>query len=259
MLSALPISAAQAKKEQEEIPTVSTTLPWITSVSRFLVGTTINIEPLNTWAPNGTLKRSRARTMDTVIALDPKDASSVGMSADDPRLHMLYTNFPVPDIKRGSAAFDPSVLPFLSQRLLVVISEIAPSNYPFYQRRLAEFQSRLESTLEVGRSLIGEEHVLDLTGACGPWVRGAVAQAVRPPDDLWRAWMGSTRIGELRAALAEAKSRGMIAVIDAWTPPAIRSIVLNEQGAVDIPVPQQSEDDIFSYLQDIFLIISKRR
>lgn len=234
---------------------VYTTLPWLTEMSRFIVGTTVKILPLTDWGGSGALKTLRRPPQGAVvIALDPKDAARYGLKPGGKNQFLLYDNLPVPDEKRGFLSFDPSVLPFLSQRLLIVLCEIEPENYSFYQRRLAEFQSRLESALEVGRSLIPQEKMLDLTGSTGPWVRAAVSGAVRPPDDLWAAWAKGARVSDLTMALEEAKKRSWWIVIDAWTPSPVRSRVMGAYQNIYIKTPARDQD-FFTYLHDIYLQI----
>jgi hypothetical protein len=169
-------------------------------------------------------------------------------------LYFLYKNLPLSDDKKISLQFDPSALPFLSQRLLIVLSGLQPENYSFYQRKLAEFQSRLESTLEVGRSQIRDMHMLDLTGAASPWINAAVLESVRPPDDLMKAWADGGRLRELELAIGEAGRRGWWVVTDAWSPRHILVRLAGVRNNIYIEVPED-EYDFFAYMHDIYLQI----
>jgi hypothetical protein len=188
-----------------------------------------------------------------VIALDPKDADRFGLVIGQKGLHLLYENLPIEESHRTSLPFNPSILPFLSQRLLIVLCELSPDNYSFYQRRLAEFQSRLESTVEVGRSLMQGIHLLDLSGSISPWVRSASENVARPPDELWDAWSGNTRTQELLSAVKEAESRGWWILFDAWTPAPIRARASSPR-SVTIG-PPEADYEFFTYLHDIYLQI----
>jgi hypothetical protein len=213
----------------------------------------MRILPLSSWNETGALKNLRRVPSEAeVIALDPSDAERHGLKTGRERLHFLYGNLPVPQEKRSSLQFDPSALPFLSQRLLIVVSSLQPENYTFYQRRLAEFQSRMESTLEVGRSQIQGIKMLDLTGAASSWVRAAALEAVRPPEYLWTAWARGERTRELTLAVSEAVKRGWWIVIDTWTP---RRILISTDGASKIVhiTPPENDKDFFVYLHDIYL------
>ena len=204
MLSGVLFTAMPARAAEPGM-TVYASLPWLSGMARFIVGTTIKIQSASAWNSSGELRIPRKLSKNsTVIALDPQDASRFGLVRGEAGLYILYENLPIDDSSRGALPFNPSVLPFLSQRMLKVLCELNPDNYSFYQRRIAEFQSRLESAVEVGRSLIREIPILDLTGAVDPWLHAASAKVVRPPGDLWGAWAGSTRTQELAMAVREA-------------------------------------------------------
>jgi hypothetical protein len=223
-------------------------------MARFIVGTTMKIQPASSWAQNGALRNSRKPPGDaTVIALDPLDAARLNLKPGQKGLYLLYDNLPIAGKDRGALPFNPSALPFLSQRMLIVLCKLEPEYYSFYQRRLAEFQSRLESAVEVGRSLIGDVPLLDLSGSTGPWISAAAKKTVRPPDDLWTAWSGSTRTPELTLTVQEAESRGWWTVTDAWTPAPIKS---RATGSRTLSIPPPAPDyDFFTYLHDIYLQI----
>jgi hypothetical protein len=224
-------------------------------MARFIVGTTVNVQSLTSWTSTGTLRTIRKIPQNpTVIALDPRDSVRYNFKPGRQGLYLLYENLPISDEDRTSIFFDPSILPFLSQRMLIILCELEPENYSFYQRRLAEFQSRLESTLEVGRSLVGNIPMLDLTGSVSPWIRAASEYAVRPPGDLWSAWADGRRTQELALALKEAERRGWWIVIDAWTPPQVRSQVMGVYKNVCIE-PPEADHDFFTFLHDIYLRI----
>ncbi|MDR1472517.1 MAG: hypothetical protein LBS75_08325 [Synergistaceae bacterium] len=234
---------------------VFVTIPWLSGIARFIVGTTTAVQPLASWAPDGSLRASKRMPQNpTVIAIDPEDAARYNLKPGQKGLYLLYGKLPIGEEDRISMFFDPSILPFLSQRMLVILCELEPDNYPFYQRRLAEFQSRLESTLEVGRSLIGSFPILDLAGAASPWVRAASPRAVRPPDDLWAAWAEGARREELSLALKEAARRGWPILVDAWTPARIRSQVLGAYKNIYVG-PPEGDYEFFAFLHDIYLKI----
>ena len=253
LLSAVVLCNPASAKRTPEVLTIYTTEPWLTNMSKFIVGTTINVQPLSAWSESGALLPLRKVSPGSiVIATDAADAAKYGFKQDRKNLYLLYRQLPVKSEHRGMLSFDPSVLPFFSQRLLVVLSKINAENYHYYQRRLAEFQSRMESTLEVGRSLLLDVKLLDLTGASSPWVRAATDGAVRPPDDLWGAWSAGDRLQELSVALAEAKGRNWWIVVDAWTPGRIRSMVMGVHKNIYIKPPGRDQD-FFTYMHDIYL------
>jgi hypothetical protein len=237
---------------------VYTSLPWLSGMARFIVGTTMKVQSASQWNAAGELRSSgRIPAGAKVIALDPQDAARLGPSRGDAWLRTLYDNLPIEDSVRGTLPFNPSILPFLSQRMLKILCEIKPDNYTFYQRRMAEFQSRLESAVEVGRSQIRELPMLDLTGSVSPWIHAASPAAVRPPEELWKAWAGSTRTPELAMAVKEAEARGWWILTDVWTPSPVKSRVASSAKHVAIP-PPDADYDFFTYLHDIYLQIWRR-
>lgn len=245
-------ATAAALPAAADVPAVYTTSQWLSNMARFIVGATVKVQPLSSWNADGKLVMTKKLPAATCVALDPVDAASFNMKDGRKGLYILYDNLPVKEVRRESLFFDPSTLPFLSQRLLVVLCKLKPENYSFYQRRLAEFQSRLDSTLEVGRSLVPDVKILDLTGAAGPWIRAAAGETVRPPDDLWLEWKKGGKLKELQGAIAEAQKRSWWIVTDVWTPEAIRSALANNNRVVTVRAPERDED-FFTYLHDIYL------
>ena len=234
----------------EQIVYVS--LPWLSSMAGFIAGSTIKIQSVSTWNASGELRVSKKPPKNsTIIALDPLDSSRLGFIRGDAGLFLLYENLPIEISSRVMLAFNPSILPFLSQRMLKILCELNPDNYSFYQRRMAEFQSRLESTVEVGHSLIHDTQILDLTGAISPWLRAASGNVVRPPDELWHAWIGNTRTPDLTLAVKEAESRGWWILTDAWTPAQIKTRVSSAAKLISVS-PPGPEYDFFTYLHDIY-------
>jgi hypothetical protein len=236
-----------------DVPSVYASQPWLGAMASFIVGTTMKVRSASTWDSSGALRARKIPQNSTAIALDPLDAARFNLDRNQKELHVLYDNLPIENTRRGPLPFDPSVLPFLSQRLLIVLCELSPDNYSFYQRRLAEFQSRLESTVEVGRSLIHDIPVLDLTGAVSPWVMAACGKAVRPPESLWNSWIGNTRTPDLVLAVKEAENRGWWILMDAWTPAPVRTRVFSQR--IVLISPPGSDYDFFPYLHDIYLQI----
>lgn len=247
------VGSSEAAKKTAPSIVVYTTEPWLTNMSKFIVGTTVNVQPLSTWSESGNIvPLRRAPIGSVVIAVDSVDAARYGLKPVRRNLYMLYEQLPVKSENRDMLAFDPSVLPFFSQRLLVILSALNADNYSYYQRRLAEFQSRMESTLEVGRSLLLDVKMLDLTGASSPWIRAAAKGAVRPPEELWGSWSRGEKMPELSVVLNEAKSRSWWIVIDTRTPQKIRAAVLGAYKNIYIKPPSK-EQDFFTYMHDIYL------
>jgi hypothetical protein len=255
ILSALVIlrAAASFAAQAQPAPDVWVTQPWIAAMARFIAVSTLDVRPMCAWGGDGSLRVIRRPPRGaSVIALDAKDADKYGLRNGRYGLHLMYERLPLADLYRNAIQFDPSMLPFMSQRLLVILSKLNPENYSFYQRRLAEFQSRVESTVEVGRSQIRGVKMLDLSGAVSPWIEAAATDAVRPPPEVWAAWVKGERADELLAAVTSAQNRNWWIVTDTWTPARIAAAAAGAPRKVKI-TPSDTNQDLFEYLQDIYL------
>ena len=201
---------------------VAVSHPWLALLASFIGGPEVNVTPLRVWNANGDLvlnergKILRELPDDTkVIALDEADARAAGLDGRrNFEVRYLYSPFPV-DVK---ALSDPSVVPFVAQRVLTSLSEWDTQNYPYYQRRLAEFQARLSSSILVGQ-VLKDVTVCDMSGSCGILLKAAGCKILRP-EELER-WEKGNFAG-LREYLDGNKARGINTVIDDDTPPALR-------------------------------------
>ncbi|MBQ6435553.1 MAG: hypothetical protein IJJ09_06095, partial [Synergistaceae bacterium] len=77
--------------------------------------------------------------------------------------------------------YDPSVIPFVAQRILTALSEWDSQNYPYYQRKLAEFQARLSGSVLVGQ-VLKDITVCDMGESFGILLKAAVCKIERPEE-----------------------------------------------------------------------------
>ena len=198
---------------------IAVTHPWLALLAQFIGGPEVNVIPIKTWNSNGALVNgSSLRELDKdakVIALDDNDAASAGINAKNNfTVKYLYSPFPV-DV---NALYDPSVIPFVAQRVLTVLSEWDAQNYLHYQRRLAEFQARMSSSILVGQVLT-DMKICDMGGYCGVLLRAAGAKVDR--SDKFEQWQKGNFAG-LREYLDAQRSEGVAIVIDDDTPSSLR-------------------------------------
>lgn len=232
------------------------TSPWIASIADFIGGTNVKVRCIGNWNDTGRLHSiSRPRAGEIVIALDTDEAAALNINQRQ-ALRLLYDNLSLPAEQRYTVFFDPAMLPFIAQSVMKILSEADNPRYSFYQRRLAEFQSRIDSTVEIGRYMLVDVKLLDLTGAQGVWVRSAMPGAVRPPADVWKSWIDGNSAA-LSAALAEANSRGWLILLDSWTPAGIRAAATAYGNRLTLPPPRIGQDS-FTFLHDIFITIATR-
>lgn len=236
---------------------IAVTSPWLYEVASFIGGRQAAVRSLATLtASGGTQAVSRPRGGELVIAFDPQDAARFRLGENNKNLRVLYKKTQMNEAQLRAAFFDPAMLPFIAQEIMKIIAAADQNNYGYYQRRLAEFQSRIDSTMGVGRHLLGDEKMLDLTGAAGTWVRSAIAGVVRPPANVWSGWLNGDSKA-LRAALDEASRRGWLLLLDPWTPTAIRNAASAYPYRLTLPTPPQ-DVEFFVFLHEIFTSISNK-
>ena len=173
---------ARAEKLQ-----VTVTQPWLALIASFIGGSNVEVTSLQVWNSEGELIRSNGKALrnlppdNHIIALDAGDAADAGLKEKEfSNLRCLYAPFPVPAAEMDASLSDPSVLPFVAQRLLTALSAWDPSNYPYYQRRLAEFQARLSSSVLAGQQVLRGMSVCDLSGSSGYLLQAACCKIEHP-------------------------------------------------------------------------------
>lgn len=236
---------------------IAVTSPWLYEVASFIGGRQVQVRALSSWDEAGhAVVTGRPRSGELVIAFDPADAARFKLGAQNKSLRPLYQKTPMSEDKLRAAFFDPAMLPFIAQEIMKIMAAADQKNYSYYQRRLAEFQSRIDSTMGVGRHLLAGVNMLDLTGAEGTWVRSAISGVVRPPDAVWAGWLAGDAVA-LRAALDEASRRGWLLLLDPWTPEVIRAAATAYPYRLTLPVPPR-DTEFFLFLHEIFTIIARR-
>ena len=236
---------------------IAVTSPWLYEVASFVGGRQVQVRALSSWNEAGnTVVTGRPRGGELVIAFDPADAARFRIGPQNKNLKLLYQKTPMDEDKLRAAFFDPAMLPFIAQEIMKIIAAADQKNYSYYQRRLAEFQSRIDSTMGVGRHLLSGANILDLTGAEGTWVRSSISGVVRPPESVWTGWLAGDAAA-LRAALDEATRRGWLLLLDPWTPDVIRAAASAYPYRLTLPVPPK-DTEFFVFLHEIFTIIAGR-
>ncbi|GAB1486200.1 hypothetical protein MASR2M79_12480 [Aminivibrio sp.] len=134
----------------------------------------------------------------SILALDEKEAASFGLKKRTARICSFSGTVPFDTARMDYHMADPSVLPFLAQRVLTGLSSFDPGNYPNFQRRLSEFQTRLDSTVLVGRQLLRGYPVFDLTGGATPLLVAAGCRLLPENPQLRAVWNGEDAEGLLR-------------------------------------------------------------
>ncbi|MBQ9881485.1 MAG: hypothetical protein IJM42_02610 [Synergistes sp.] len=236
---------------------VAVTSPWLLEVASFIGGRQASVRSLSRWTTSGSeVPAARPRAGEIIIAFDMREAAKLKISANNKKLNVLYPKLALDEDERRAAFFDPAMLPSVAQETMKIIAGADGKNYSYYQRRLAEFQSRIDSTMGAGRHMLAGARILDLTGAQGIWVRSSVTGVVRPPDSVWKEWLNGGSAA-LKAALDEAARRGWLLLLDPWTPAVIRSAAVRYPNRLTL-VPPHNNIDYFVFLHDIFTQIDNK-
>ncbi|MBQ7192753.1 MAG: hypothetical protein IJR98_00065 [Synergistaceae bacterium] len=231
---------------------ISVTHPWLFLLATFIGGPEVNVTPIRIWNDKGDLVMAeRGRVLrgledgSKIIALDEEEARASGIvDTKKYTVKFLYSPFPV----SINSLYDPSVIPFVAQRVLTALSEWDAQNYPHYQRRLAEFQARLSSSILVGQ-VLKEISIVDLTGAAGVLLRAAGCKIERPEElELWQ----KGNLAGLREYIDETKSRGAAIIFDDDTPPALRRFLSGRSDVYKWERPSL-ESDYPSFLHEQYI------
>ena len=237
-----------------EAANFAVTSPWVGFIASFISGDTKNVRYLSNWDTSGNVvKAASPRSGEVVIAIDANDAENFRIKRNNKNLRLLYEDVPMTREQLRSAFFDPAMLPFIAQSVMRIMAEEDKDRYTYFQRRLAEFQSKIESAIDVGRHLLGSTKMLDITGAEGTWIRSSITGAVRPPASVWEKWKAGDTTA-LKAALDEAQRRNWLILMDPWTPDVIRAAAAGYEYRLTLPPPAKDQD-YFVFLHDIFLTI----
>jgi hypothetical protein len=238
-----------------EIVTIS---PWITVLTHFLGGIKVNVTPLSAW-DNGKVSRAKIRnTINSetyIIALDKSEITKIGLDPRDYKnARYLYEKAPFDESECDKYFGDPSVLPFIAQRLLPVLSSFDPENFSYYQRRLAEFQTRLSSTILAGRNLLKGQKVLDMTVSYGYFLIAAGCDVSKLDQEDVDEWVKQKQMEVLIEMVVKNQKENKLVIIDAAAPKTIRTALSSLPNIITLSRPPLDQD-FLAFLHDQYLII----
>ncbi len=252
-----PLVAAEANGIK-----LAVTDPRLSSLTSFIGGVNLKVVSLSSWNSDGKLVRLKIAPDDMPefsLALDKADAVGYGLSWESDKVAILYGDCPVKNKIDGILA-DPATLPFIGQRILVAISDIDPKGYEYYQRRLAEFQSRLDSTVSMGRKVLKGARILDVAGshrelflAAGCIVESADEATVSRISNILSS-KGKERDRALSELVEELKTRYDVVLLDHLSSSDTIEIGGKFPFVIVIP-PLESTQDPVTVLYDRYLAV----
>jgi len=234
------------------------THPWLEMTTHFIGGAYCSVHSIQEWDESGALKRRAAAPADAIVlAFDPSDAKTSGVMDKNNTVMLLYKR-DLGGLDNPDMPFlDPATLPFIGLRILKNISQVDPGNYSYYQRRLAEFSARLDSTVLVGRQMLGATRLLDLSWQVGRWIQAATSDLVKPPAAVKENWEKGQDMETLELAIREAKRQGWLILCDPWTPEQVIEKIGESTSCLVVPGPSEGQD-FFLYLYDLYLFVWDR-
>ena len=170
LLALLPALGAESAWAAQRRVKIAVTSQWLREVASFICGDQATVRSLSVMDEAGRERLvARPARGEIIIAFDAADAARHRISEKNKNLRLLFDKVQVTEDELRGAFFDPAMLPFVAQEIMKAVSKIDPESYAYYQRRLAEFQSRIDSAIGVGRHMLAGSgaKLLDLTGAEG--------------------------------------------------------------------------------------------
>ena len=231
-------------------------------ITRFIGGVYVTVKPISLWNDSGKIVRKIAASAikkdAPILALDEKEASGLGLKKEArPNLYLLYGKVPFDTARMDYNMADPSILPFLAQRILTGLSSFDPGNYTYYQRRLSEFQTRLDSTVLVGRQLLRGYPVFDLTEGATLLFVAAGCRLLPENPALRTAWeRGEDMEGLLREVKAAIEKKIPV-VLDNGSAEPVLEALKDEKNALFLPRPDP-EQDLLLFFHDRYLLFWNR-
>ncbi len=240
---------------------VWTTTPWLALVTRFIGGVFVTVRPIEFWSEDGQVVRkvqNRAIPKDgRIIALDTEEASRLGLNQKEwTALAPLYRTAPF-DKKRLDYFFaDPSSLPFIAQKVFTVLSQFDPPNYPYYQRRLSEFQTRLDSTVIVGRRLLSGSTFIYIGGNFSGMLTAAGCLLESIDESLKTLWEQEKELDRLSGLLGDALDRRIPVIVDTSSK-KLKEALRNNKEVLFLEKPVLDQD-ILLFFHDQYILLWNR-
>lgn len=150
---------AGTQKAQSKKTTVTVADPYLASMTQFLAGDYCQVRSLRQISAGGGMS-SVSGSKNGAIVLNQQQAQSLGIKNPVVLLDQQWQKGQKPT----DYYFDPASLPFVLNRLQIALCELVPEGRSYYQRRLAEYETRLSSTIQSGRSQLNGKVIVDIGG-----------------------------------------------------------------------------------------------
>jgi hypothetical protein len=246
------------EKKKPEIWVVN---PWIHYITSFIGGEEVSVYPLFSW--EGTLTFSGKSSLPAgaiIIALDKEEAEKIPLGYELQNLRHLFRSIPTLQGKGNPMYLDPPTMSLLGQKVLVTLSSLFPEHYIYFQRNLAEFESRMESTVDMGRKMLRTVGIVNFAGSYAFWIRAAAIQEIRPSEDRMAQILQEEGKTLLFQTLEASLEKGHVVVTDESMPPEVQEMVGKQRNGIVLRFPSLAEEreDVFLFLYEQYLAILNR-
>jgi len=227
--------------------------PWLYMAVRFIGGVYWDVHPLYFWEEGGKLVRVSSVTRGAYVFVpyrDKKEIKRLGIPLNYEKLVPIYEN--KPSSLEECYFLDPSVLSFVALGVMRSLSAIDPEHYTYYQRRLAEFQTRLDSVVRVGRQLLWNVEIFDFTGFSECWLRAISSKGRRVFKN--QEELNAVTPEKLKSIISYVKANKGIILFSLNFPEDLLSTFDKVPFAVKLKYPSENQD-FFVYLYELNLSI----
>jgi len=249
---------------ESEKPQIWVSNPWIAYITSFVGGEEIVVHPLSDWEGYSLCtEHFSLPSGGVIIVLDHKEAENIPIAYELQNVRYLFDHIPSLWGKANPMYLDPPTMSLLGQKVLITLSSLFPEHYVYFQRNLAEFESRIESTVDMGRKMLQSVKVVNLSGVYAFWIKAAAFQEIRPSREKMSLLIkteeeegGSLLIQTLETALL----KGHLVITDQSMPIEFQEMIEQEKNGLVLSYPPLSEPrrDFFLFLYEQYLTIVNR-
>jgi hypothetical protein len=235
--------------------------PWIYYITSFIGGDEISVHPLFDWEKRMLLSDKTTLPLGSIIlALDQREADEIPLAYELQNLRSLFRDIPALRGKTNPMYLDPPTMSLLGQKVLITLASLFPQHYIYFQRNLAEFESRLESTVDIGRKMLSPVRIVNFSGSYALWIRAASVQEIRPSAEKMSQIVKEEGRVLLLQTLETSLEKGHVVITDESMPLEIQEVIRQQRNGIVVPLPPLFEDrgDFFLFLYEQYLVIVNR-
>lgn len=250
----------EGNAEVKEKLNISTSNPLLGMITSFIGGIEVDVKSLTVFEGEDQDNdedddHTQDQLSSDIIFLDRLEAGSFDLSEEEGiACHYLYSRVPYERENILSLYYDPATIPFVAQKIMNILTSMEPEKYFYFQRRLAELRSRLQSAVELGRNLLKDAKVLDVTGHTSYLIKATGCDVKYPERDFWEKLESENSRDYYTDLFSSSRKEGRLVVGDKWTPIPVAGLI--EEGGFGILLaPPSLEIEFILYINRQYLQI----